>query len=272
VTGLPTVTGTLVCIDNSTGQISKCGSDAISLQAAYTGGNTITTTNNKDIAFTLADTATDSNFTVTTATGSTGGTKFIRANGTGTADPNQLVLIDNADADRSLPTALKISSSGGGGIGTAIDLSDASITTSLSLGASNVSASNFSITGSNGNITTAGDLAVNGNDITTTTAGTATVFNTNATTLNIGGAATTYTIGATTATGNIRGTTINLNNATTFAAANAAATFTSTTIGGGYGSTGETLDSTGNISANGNLIIDGTSTLTGDITTSGNVA
>jgi hypothetical protein len=51
-----------------------------------------------------------------------------------------------------------------------------------------------------GNTTLTGDLAVNGGDITTTATGTATVFNTNATTLNIGGAATTVSIGATTGT------------------------------------------------------------------------
>ena len=39
-----------------------------------------------------------------------------------------------------------------------------------------------------------GDIAVNGGDITTTSTGTATLFNTNATTLNIGGAATTSTL------------------------------------------------------------------------------
>lgn len=37
------------------------------------------------------------------------------------------------------------------------------------------------------------------------------------------------------------------------------------TIGGGYGSTGVTVPDTGNISANGNLIVDGTSTLTGNV-------
>jgi hypothetical protein len=47
-----------------------------------------------------------------------------------------------------------------------------------------------------GLITTASDIAVNGGDITTTSTGTATVFNTNATTLNLGGAATTVSIGA----------------------------------------------------------------------------
>ena len=45
------------------------------------------------------------------------------------------------------------------------------------------------------NLTLTGDAAVNGGDVTTTAAS-ATVFNTNATTLNIGGAATTLTLGA----------------------------------------------------------------------------
>lgn len=45
-------------------------------------------------------------------------------------------------------------------------------------------------------LTLSADLAVNGADITTTSTGTATIFNTNATTLNIGGAATTISIGA----------------------------------------------------------------------------
>jgi len=52
--------------------------------------------------------------------------------------------------------------------------------------------------------TIAGDLAVNGGDITTTITGTATLFNSNATTLNVGSAATTVTIGAITGTTTIR--------------------------------------------------------------------
>ena len=45
-------------------------------------------------------------------------------------------------------------------------------------------------------LTLGGDIAINGGDITTTSTGTATVFNTNATTLNLGGAATQVNIGA----------------------------------------------------------------------------
>ena len=51
-----------------------------------------------------------------------------------------------------------------------------------------------------GNTTITGDLAVVGADITTSSTGTATVFNSNATTLNIGGAATAVSIGAGTGT------------------------------------------------------------------------
>jgi len=79
-----------------------------------------------------------------------------------------------------------------------------------------VNSDKFNITAASGNTTVAGtlgvtgvttlanDLAVNGGDITTTTT-TATVFNTTATTLNIGGAATTVAIGASGGTTTIAG-------------------------------------------------------------------
>jgi fibronectin-binding autotransporter adhesin len=51
----------------------------------------------------------------------------------------------------------------------------------------------FQVAGATGNVTTSGDVAVNGGDLTTT-ATTASLFNTNATTLNIGGAATTLNL------------------------------------------------------------------------------
>lgn len=104
------------------------------------------------------------------------------------------------------------------------------------------------ITGdSSGNATVPGDLAVNGGDITTS-ATTATVFNTNATTLNVGDAATTVSIGATTGTATIR-------NATTAITGNATV--------GGSATVGTTLGVTGNTTLTGDLAVDG-----GDITTS----
>jgi hypothetical protein len=42
-------------------------------------------------------------------------------------------------------------------------------------------------------------------------------------------------------------------------------------VGGGYGSTGATISSDGNIQANGNLTVDGTSTLTGKVTIAGDL-
>lgn len=54
-------------------------------------------------------------------------------------------------------------------------------------------------------LTLTGDLAVNGADITTTSTGTATLFNTNATTVNIAGAGTTVNIGNASGTTTIAG-------------------------------------------------------------------
>jgi hypothetical protein len=71
-------------------------------------------------------------------------------------------------------------------------------------------------------LTVAGDLAVNGADITTTSTGTATLFNTNAATVNVGGAATTLN------------------------------------LAGGSGSTGCTIDSAGSLSCSGSVTGGGT--------------
>lgn len=97
-----------------------------------------------------------------------------------------------------------------------------------------VDSTNFTVDGTTGAISTAstlsvggnttltGDVAVNGGDVTTT-ALTATLFNTGATTLNIGGAATTISIGASTGT-------LTLNNANTVITGNLTVNGTTTTI------------------------------------------
>lgn len=64
----------------------------------------------------------------------------------------------------------------------------------------------LSINLTSGATTFSGDVAVNGGDLTTTSTGTATLFNTNATTLNIGGAATTISMGASNSTLSVPGT------------------------------------------------------------------
>ena len=101
-------------------------------------------------------------------------------------------------------------------------------------------------------LTIAGDLAVNGADITTTATGTATVFDTNATTLNIGGVATAITLGdATTATTTLRGGTL-VGNVTTQNIFDTTATTinafgTATTLNIGYD--GTSTSSTTNIAS-----------------------
>ena len=72
-------------------------------------------------------------------------------------------------------------------------------------------ANTFQIAASTGNITTSGDIAVNGGDITTTS-GTATLFNTTATNVAIASAGTAVTIGSAAGTGT---TTVNNNLAVT---------------------------------------------------------
>ena len=169
---LPDADG-IVCL--STGNCSGSGSSN-TLQAAYDAGNTLTTTSARDITFTLADTATDANFNIATATGSTGFVNVTRANGAGTADPAQMLLLDNLDVDRVQPVGLKIQAAAGG-MTTAIDLSDAEIVTAISFGANdlqgttgNIDLTNFDVAGATGNIITAGDAAINGGDVTSTAA------------------------------------------------------------------------------------------------------
>jgi hypothetical protein len=73
---------------------------------------------------------------------------------TGSTATERLLVLNNADTDELVTTALEIQSAAGA-ITTAIDVSDSDIVTALSFGANDISGTNFSITGSNGNITSA---------------------------------------------------------------------------------------------------------------------
>ncbi len=197
------------------------GGGAGSLQGAYDGTNTITTSDNRDIAFTLADTnltnttpdANDSDFTVTTASGSTSETKIILADGVGTVSPTELLLINNADTSgNTLANGITVSSAGSA-ITTGINLTDADLVNAISVDANtilgttgDINFTNFDVTGSSGDVVTGGDVAVNGGDITGAT--TMNVFNTS-TLINLADSAITGTIdiGGVTADG---ATTINV--------------------------------------------------------------
>jgi hypothetical protein len=147
------------CLKTNTTSIAwgSCGIGAESLQGAYNGGATISTSGS-DIGFTLNS---SDKFTTTTAAGATGYTKFVLANGTNTSPPAQLVLIDNADTNEAPTTGLKVTSSGGGTITTALDASGSGITNALAIGANAISGSNFSVTGA-GAVTAVGVNAGSG--------------------------------------------------------------------------------------------------------------
>ena len=116
----------------------------INLQNAYDNGNTITTSDARNITLTYADTATDSNLTISTATGSTGFTTISRADGAGAADPAQLLLIDNLDLDRAQPIGLKLQSAAGA-LTTAIDATDDQIVTALAIGSNTITTTSTTI-------------------------------------------------------------------------------------------------------------------------------
>jgi hypothetical protein len=114
------------------------------------------------------------------------------------------------------------------------------------------------ITGSNALLS--GNLSVNGTGINTIS----TTFNfvdTTATTLNLARGATTLTAGApggsTTFQGNLTGSNVL---ASTLTVTNGA------TFGGGFGNTGVSITTTGNISADGTLLVVGATTLSGSVT------
>src|SRR5690606_21254079 len=129
-------------------------------------------------------------------------------------------LVENLDTDRVIAAGIKVQSAAGA-ITNALDLSDAEIVNAVALGGNNITATNFSLDGGTGDITTSGVVNANGG-VLATSATTGSVFDTTATTVTMGSAATSYTIGSTTATGNLRGTTINFPNATSITANSAA--------------------------------------------------
>ncbi len=59
INGLATETGNALCVDASN-NVAECNGAPFGLQAAYNTGNTITTTNGRNIAFNLYDQSTDS--------------------------------------------------------------------------------------------------------------------------------------------------------------------------------------------------------------------
>ena len=100
-----------------------------------------------------------------TTSGTQRGQLIQNIGGTGTTEA--LLMLDNADVDTVVTTALAITSAAGN-IQNAVDASDAEIVNALLFGLNDIVGTNLTIAGATGNLTTAGDLAVNGGDITST--------------------------------------------------------------------------------------------------------
>lgn len=279
------------------------GGSAITLQAAYDGGNTLTTTDARDIDITLADSVTtDSNFTIDITTGSIGEFQ-IESNGTdilqiGSAGQLQLdvqgssggILLGGdtnlyrgaADTlqtdsefhinDNSLTIERANDFNGAIHLNVSADTDDR--LTILASGeirwgdGTNPTDVNLFRGGANilqtdDSFITLGDIEIQGGDLTTNQT-TFNLLNATATTINFAGAASTLNIGPT------------------------GATATSINLAGGSGATGCTVDgATGNLTCSGNITGAATGTVgywsrsgttlqpatAGDnITTSGNVS
>ena len=180
-----------------------CTGVADTLQSAYNSGNTIATTTARDIAFTLADTAADSNFVVNVADGSASTAMIARLNGTGTADPAQLLLLDNLDTNRSIADGLRIQSAAGL-INDAIDASDAELVNAINVGDNNIVGTTPLIDFTNFDLAATGNITVAaGQGIDTSGAGSLALGPTSETTVDIAGGSVATGCTVTNATGNL---------------------------------------------------------------------
>ena len=134
-------TSTPVC--SNAGTLATCNANpsGVTLQQAYTAGNTISTSGN-DIGFTLNS---GQNFTVATAASATGFTTFSLTDGSNATPPAQLVLVKNNDVNQPLATGISVQSAAGG-ITTAFDASGTGITNALAIGGNAISGTHFSVT------------------------------------------------------------------------------------------------------------------------------
>lgn len=168
LSNLSSAAGTPLCTNGSEEVVTcNAASYSTSLQTAYDNGNSITTTNSRNISFTLGDTTLDSKFRVVSDPGTTGFMEIVREDGAASTDPAQQLLIDNQNSIRTQPIGLKIQSAAP--MTSAIDLSDSEIVNAVNVGANTITGSGYLITSTSSGLTvnaTGSDLA-----LTTTSAG-----------------------------------------------------------------------------------------------------
>ena len=134
-TALETVSGVLKCGTDDSGGSTPTLQDAYDNDAS--GDADIITATNKDILFSLANTATDSNFNIEIADDSTSTVSISRLDGTGTNNPAQLLLLTNLDTNQGIADGLLVQASGGG-LTDAIDVSGSNITNAINVGANTI--------------------------------------------------------------------------------------------------------------------------------------
>jgi hypothetical protein len=186
-------TGTLTVANTTLAAKAITASTTLTVTGAtvLNGGLTMDST-----AFTVADTTGNTSIGGTLAvTGATTLTGGLAANGGITVDSTAFVV---ADTTGNVSTTGTLTVTGATVLNGGLTMDTDKFTVADTTGNTSIGGT-LAVTG---NQTNTGDLAVNGGDITTS-ATTATVFNTTATTLNIGGAATTVTIGASSGTSTI---------------------------------------------------------------------
>jgi hypothetical protein len=118
-----------------------CGSDADttqSLQTAYDTGGSITTADAKDIDITLENTTTDGNLDIDIASDSISTVSISRSAGSGTNNPNQLLLIEDLDGDLTIADGLRIETAGALSDALQIGSGTQAITNAINIGSTGV--------------------------------------------------------------------------------------------------------------------------------------
>ena len=179
-TGTLTVLGNSILSNVTASNISASGN--ISASNEYIAG-TLTVIGNSTLSNVFATNITASNIS---ASGNISAST-LRVE-TSIVDGGSLTVLGNTVLGDAITDTTRITGSASiSGSLSVVGTTTLQSTFATNITASNISASGF-ISGSDGVF--AGDVAVNGGDITTTLVGTATLFNTNATSVTIGGAAT----------------------------------------------------------------------------------
>lgn len=155
---------------NDTNKTWACATDVgaagASLQGAYDAGNTITTTDSRDIDIVLDDTTTDSNFDINTVADNF--VSISRSDGVSTETPTQLLLIENLDIDLTIANGILVNVATGGVITDGLDVSDPQIVNAINIGANAIAGTNFSVTGA-GAVTAASISLLNSETIVNST-------------------------------------------------------------------------------------------------------